>query len=221
MATSRVQHSRMETDTTIDTPIPPTSSDPIEAPQGRDPRLDFADISVAVGRLVASPEPADLSRPTVCPDFTVEILLDHIVMVMRRIGAVGAGEHFSTVEQVPLGQGWAAAYDDAADRISAVWADDAVLGRTIEVPWGSFPGAAVMAAYCTEIAVHGWDLAQATDRRLEIADEALIGTLAAARFISADGRESDEIPFGPVIDPGPEASLLDQIAGWLGRPVAV
>ena len=40
-----------------------------------------------------------------------------------------------------------------------------------------------------------------------------------AKFIPAEGRDDPMMPFGPVVDPGPDASNLLQLAGWMGRDV--
>ncbi len=81
---------------------------------------------------------------------------------------------------------------------------------------GSVPGAAIICSYTGELAVHGWDLATATAQQLVIDDELLVGAMAAASSIPAEGRGTPEIPFGPVVDPGPVAPLLDRLpAGWV------
>jgi len=56
---------------------------------------------------------------------------------------------------------------------------------------------------------HHWG----SDRGLRCAD-------TAVQFIPADGRDDPDLPFGPVVDPGADASLLLRIAGWGGRNVA-
>lgn len=162
-----------------------------------------------------------LADPTPCPDFTVQVLMEHIVMVMRRVAAIGRFEHWSTVEQTAQTDGWADSYREAAHQVMDAWTDASKLSATFEVPWGEIPGAAVMMSYTAEITVHGWDLATATGAEFRIDDELLHGALTAAKFIPAEGRETPELPFGRVVDPGPDAPVLDQLAGWFGRKVRV
>lgn len=191
-------------------------------PQSDDPRFAFAAVVEAVGRLIESVEamePETLAGETPCPEFTVVDLLDHMMMVMRRVAAIGNGKHFSAVEHEALGSGWAKAYRSAAHDIMEAWTDPAKLEQTFEVPWGQMPGAPLLLSYTGELAVHGWDLATATGRDLSIADDVLQGPLMAAKFIPAEGRETPEIPFGSVVDPGPDAPVLEQLAGWMGRQV--
>lgn len=208
-----------------------TSTDPSEAaasdassqksaPGVGDPRHDLAVTVVAVGPLIEAIEAMDaevLTKQTPCPDFTVSDLLDHIVMVMRRVAVVGRGEHFSAVEQDSLEGGWAKAYQQAAHEIQDAWTEDQKLGQEFDVPWGRFPGAPILYSYTGELATHGWDLAVATGQTLEIADDDLRGAMEAARFIPAEGRE--QFPFGPVVDVGDDAPLLVELAAWFGHPV--
>jgi len=97
--------------------------------------------------------PEDLALGTPCPDFTVKQLLEHIVMVMRRVAILGNGG------PVALG------------------------------------------------------------REFAIADEFLGGALFAAKMIPDVDRGTEAMPFSRVVDPGPNASLLPQTAGWMGRQV--
>ena len=52
-----------------------------------------------------------------------------------------------------------------------------------------------------------------------IDDDVLQVALVGAKFIPAEGRDDPMVPFGPVVDPGPDAPVLLQIAGWMGRDV--
>lgn len=201
-----------------------TTDATVTSPLGQDdPRSGFAVVTDALGGLMEAIETgpaAALDGPTPCPDFTVTDLLDHVVMVMRRVAVIGAGEHFSTVQHEALGAGWTAAYREAAHDVMEAWMDPAKLEAVFEVPWGSLPGAPLILTYTGELAVHGWDLATATGRELTIDDAVLQGALVAARFVPAEGRDAPDIPFGPIVDPGQGAPVLLQLAGWLGRAVA-
>ncbi len=186
-----------------------------------DPRSSFAAVTEALGRLMEATEamdPTTLGQSTPCPEFTVADLMDHVVMVMRRVAVLGNGGHFSEVQHETLGSDWLKAYRSAAHDVMAAWTDPVKLGRVYEVPWGELPGAPLISTYTAELAVHGWDLATATGQTLEVDDATLAGALVAAKFLPAEGR-GPEMPFDPVVDPGPDAPVLDQIAGWMGRQV--
>jgi uncharacterized protein (TIGR03086 family) len=107
----------------------------------------------------------------------------------------------------------------AAKRAAAAWADDAKLGQVFEVPWASMPGAPILFTYTAELATHGWDLSTATGQPFSVPDDALRGALFAIEMVPAEGRDNDDMPFGPVVDPGPGAPVLLKLAGWAGRQV--
>lgn len=186
-----------------------------------DPRYGLAVVTIAVRDLITAAEaggPPAIARSTPCTDFTVKELLEHLVLVMRRVGAIGNGEHWSSVDQVPTDDGWGDDFAAAAHAVRLAWDDPSKLAASYEVPWGVLPGAPLLLTYTAELATHAWDLATALDRPLAIDDDVLAGALVAAKMLPADGRGAD-VPFGPVVDPGPEAPALLQIAGWMGRRV--
>lgn len=184
-----------------------------------DPRFAFAKVTDAVGTLMEATDDSALGLSTPCPDFTVKELLEHLVLVMRRAGAVGRGEHFSTTQQEAQDSGWAESYREAAHGVMEAWTDPAKLGQDFELPWGVMPGGGVLVTYTAELAVHGWDLATAIGADFTIDDDLLQAALVGVKFIPAEGRDLPEIPFGDVVDPGPDAPALLQIAGWMGRRV--
>jgi uncharacterized protein (TIGR03086 family) len=193
-----------------------------ESQQLPDPRPGFTVAVKAMEDLIEAVEalpPETLDRPTPCTDYAVRDLLDHIIMVMRRVAVIGEGEHWSTIEQDSIESGYTDEYRLAAERAGATWADDAKLGQLFEVPWASMPGAPLLFTYTAELATHGWDLSTATEQPFSVADEALGGALVAIKMIPAEGRDNDDMPFDPVVDPGPDAPVLLQIAGWSGRQV--
>lgn len=192
---------------------------PPAAPGPDDPRYAFAHVAGALGDLIEQVPTDVLANATPCPEFTVKELLEHCVLVVRRVAAIGRGEHWSTIAEEPVDAGWADQYREGTHAIMQAWSDPAILEQVMEVPWGAFPGAALMFSYTSELAVHGWDLAQGTGLAFEVEDDLLQGALMAAKFIPAEGREDPQIPFGEVVDPGPDASVLLQMAGWLGRNV--
>ncbi len=210
-----------ETSARTTTPTTPATTSPVTTGPP-DPRHGFETVSATVGSLIADVESGSnsaLDGATPCPDFTVADLIDHLIMVMRRVAVIGNGGHFAEIEQETIGDGRAHAFRRATADATAAWTDTDRLDLQYEVPWGEIPGTAVVYTYTAEVAVHGHDLATATGRPIVIDDEALHGALAAAKFLPAEGRGTPEVPFDPVVDPGPRASVLDQLAGWMGRKV--
>lgn len=188
-------------------------------PTTDDPRFAFAKVTEVLGELIEQTPHSALHDPTPCTEFEVKDLLDHVVMVMGRVAALGQGAHWSTIQQQAVEGGWLDDYRRAAHDVMQAWTDPAKLEQTYEVPWGEFPGAAIIATYTAELGVHAWDLATATGQKIHIDDELLAGALFAAKAIPAEGRDAHDMPFDPVVDPGSDAPVLLQMAGWMGRKV--
>lgn len=184
-----------------------------------DPRFGFAQVSAALVPLLEGAV-EHLEGPTPCADYTVRDLMDHVVLVMRRVAAIGVGDGWASVTEEALDGEWAEHFRTAAGAIRLAWDDPAKLEQIFEVPWAEMPGAPLLLTYTAELAIHGWDLAMATGGDLGLANEPFLnGALDAVKYIPAEGRGSAEVPFDPVVDVGPEATLVEQMAAWTGRPV--
>jgi hypothetical protein len=60
--------------------------------------------------------------------------------------------------------GWVEAWDQAAHELQAAWSAPGVLERTMGLPFGELPGAAVLTVYTGRITIQAWELAIATQR---------------------------------------------------------
>jgi uncharacterized protein (TIGR03086 family) len=190
------------------------------SPTTTDPRPALAAAARTACDVVAGVRPDQLTAPTPCREFDVRTLLGHLVSVFRRIAAVGRGEDPFVVPQVTSGipdDGWAAAARAGWAEAAAAWADPALLARPTRVPYGTFPGAVVLATYTGEVSTHTWDLAAATGRFPAWDDAALRVALAASsRALPAEGRGAG-IPFDPPVPVPDGAPLVDRLVGWQGR----
>ena len=160
-----------------------------------------------------------LALPTPCHEFDVTGLLIHIVGVGNRIASIGRGE--PQVElAVPEGvsdDGWGDAFDETHDQALASWSDDEILGRKVELPFGTFDGATVAGIYTLELTTHSWDLARATAQLSRLDDELARVSLAIAERALPPEPRGGAVPFEPVVDVAPDASPYDQLAAFLGR----
>ncbi len=186
-----------------------------------DPRFGFANVTSTVRSLIDGTTAHQHGGSTPCSEFTVKDLLNHINLVMNRVAVIGNGGHWSDVtdESVAQDDGHAEAFAEAAHAVMEAWTDASKLEQMYEVPWGELPGTPMLFTYTAELATHAWDLATATGQPIEIADEMLGGALFAAKMLPAEGRDDPEFPFDPVVDPGEDAPVLLQLAGWMGRQV--
>ncbi len=207
----------------------------VDTPFGpEDPRVAFAG-AVALGTaVIGRVGPHQLANPTPCSEFDVRALLDHLVMVLRRVAALGRGDD-------PLGAGIEApiegdahmeAWLTAAGAVDAAWADDAVLGRTMTLPWKESPGAAMLVGYINEITVHTWDLASATGQRPAWDPDVVSLAFDGIQFMPGENRaemfesmrpgmpeaiRDFTYPFADAVPVADDAPLIDRLVAWNGR----
>jgi uncharacterized protein (TIGR03086 family) len=174
------------------------------------------------GWLVAAVEPGQTALPTPCSEFDVATLVGHLFTVVARIAVAGRGGDPRELPLVTTGvpfDGWAERYTKAVAELRAVWSDDTLLDRPLQLPWAVLPGRVAAAAYTQELTTHAWDLAVATGRTDGLDPElAAISLEIARRAVPIEGRE--EMPFGPVVEVPADADAYRRLAGYLGRVVS-
>lgn len=184
-----------------------------------DPRVAVARSQARIADLLAGVDPDRFDDPTPCADFDVRRLVEHLFGVVDRMEAMGHGR---PAESVPafaadLPPDLAHAYAAAAARAQQSWTADESLRRPVTAPWGTMPGALVLAVYLSEHVAHGWDLAVATGQDAETdADVAELALEFAAIAIPPEPR-GGPMPFGPVVPSAPGAGPTERLANYLGR----
>ena len=184
-----------------------------------DPRPLFLHAADQAVGLLAGLAPSELDGPTPCTEYDVRTLAGHVLTVMRRIAHVaGGGDALDVprVTQVPDAELGGTAEADRG-RLAQAWSDDAVLDRVMVLPFGTMPGRAAAFAYTQELAVHGWDLATAVGRQGALDPGLAAAVLPAARQFVPAAVRGGPVPFGPVVEVGPDAGPYAQLVGWLGR----
>lgn len=163
------------------------------------------------------PDQAEVATP--CPDWDVRALVRHVVghdLPNFMISARGeTADWHSPPEE--LSTDWAGVFGERARALLEVWRT-ADLNRMVTVPGGGeAPLRSRVDHQITELAVHSWDLVQATGApvRLDpvLAEHALAWsrTMLRPQFRGPDKAFGDEVPV-------PEhAPAYDRLAGWFGR----
>lgn len=186
---------------------------------GDDPRQSLLKAVALAGRTVAAVRPEQLDDPTPCTEFTVRRLAGHLVAVLRRIALAGRGGDVTSLPTVAdelTDAGWQEAWDAAVREVEAAWADPAILGRTLTLPFGSLPGAAAAAVWTSEFTVHTWDVATATGQLPDWEPELVaISYAAMTRGLPAGPR--DGAPFEAAVDVDADAPAIDRLVAWCGR----
>ena len=205
-------------------------SAPADRPDGEHPDVELPDPRAAVARsqawivdLLTGVDPDRFDRPTPCADFDVRRLVEHVFGVAGRMEAMGKGRAaesvpaFATDLPSDVSADLAQAYATAAERAQQSWTAEESLRRPVTAPWGTMPGALVLAVYLSEHVTHGWDLAVATAQEAETdADVAELALRYAAIAIPPTPR-GGPMPFGAVVPSAPGAGPTERLANYLGR----
>lgn len=168
-----------------------------------------------VSGLIANLTPDDRERATPCTEWTVHDLLEHMCAGGHMI-ACGL-ERQTTPAETP---------DYLADGPASGWAATIVhmreaatpdsLSETHKMPFGDVPGEIALSVIVADHATHAWDLARATDQRLDMDDALAEWSLAVWQsVIPAEGRTGDG--FAPAVAVSGSASSVDQLVGYTGR----
>jgi uncharacterized protein (TIGR03086 family) len=184
---------------------------------GFDPRPLLGAALDQAGALIATARPEQATLPTPCDAYDVNHLIGHMQAVVRRVGVVLSGQPFWSVPRELETTDWAADWAAGRAATDAVLAGDECLSREVSVPWGTVLGASAAASYIGELSVHAWDLATALGTP-EVLNDALATAALPAYMdkVPAEPR-GPEIPFGPVVEVGDDATPYERLVAWTGR----
>lgn len=223
--TTQTMQTSTSNPTSTSTPTPPA-----------DPRPLFGAAVQIAAPIIAGVRADQLGLPSPCVELDVKGLLDHLVFVQQRVAKLCRGEEAFTPGS--LGDGpadhsdWARDWSDGAIDVAAAFADDAVLDKTVVLPWATMTGAEMLAMYTAEITTHTWDLAKATGQTAQWDDGVCQLALDSLRrdLPMADRTPMWEAfratmpanvqfdpPFANAVAVGPGAPLIDQLVAWSGR----
>ena len=163
-------------------------------------------------------QPADLEAPTPCASWSVRGLINHFVGTARWWAGILAGQADDTDADYAGGD-FVAAYEESIRIAQAAFEADGALDRTVRLPFGEFPGGAVLGMAALDQFAHGWDLARAIGQHTDLDPALAAELLSQARLTITDALRGPDgqAPFGPARDAPAGASQADQLAAFLGR----
>ena len=117
-----------------------------------------------LGTTIEKIDAAQLGDPTPCSEFDVRALLNHVIGGNLRFVAIAQGEPGASVPATGdfVTDDAVMPYRESAAALSKAWSDPAVLERTVQMPFGDFPGEFALGIHIVEAVVHTWDLSKAT-----------------------------------------------------------
>ena len=172
----------------------------------------------ATTAIVANVKANQFDRSTPCSEFDVETLLNHMIAGNFMFVDVAQGKQVSRGGAPPglVGADHVASYRGSADAVSQAWSDPAVLGETVHLPFGDFPGDFALGIHFVETLVHGWDLAKATGQPTTLDPELTAFAWENVKDLSESFR-GPGAPFGLAIDVPAGTPATDRLVAWLGR----
>ncbi len=173
----------------------------------------------AAGDLIGGITREQWSRPTPCTEWDVRELVAHLSDGNHLFAAALADDAALPVREragVDDNHDPVAAYRESAEAVVAAFRRPGALGRTVQVPFGTVPGAVAVHLRLTEILVHGWDLAQATGQVAAFPDDLAEQELAFTRD-ALGALPPGRSPFAPPTPAPDTAPALDRLAACLGR----
>jgi uncharacterized protein (TIGR03086 family) len=182
------------------------------APQELDP-ITAAEATLAACQLVLrGVSEAGYHRATVCTEFDVAQLADHLIGSVTFLGAA-AGADFAPATGTTLEVRLA----DAAQATLEAWRARGLTG-TVKVGPNEMPAAATLGILSIEFLVHGWDFAQATGQPFAAPDQLSQYVLdVASQIITPEARAGGS--FADPLETGPDAGTLDRLIAFTGRTV--
>jgi uncharacterized protein (TIGR03086 family) len=165
------------------------------------------------------PEHMDLQTP--CESWKVRDLVNHIVGAQHFFNAAFSGEAPSGEAPDFASGDFLAAFDQVTAQTIANFETEGALERTLKMPFGEMPGAAVMGLAMTDTFTHAWDLAKSIGHTTDLAPELAAAILESSKMMIQPGfrGEDGKAPF-TAEQPAPEgATNADKLAAFLGRKV--
>jgi len=173
----------------------------------------------AVGELISNIHPEQWSASTPCADWTVRQIVNHLIGMNRVFAAILADEPPpSRVDRISDDE-LDRAYAESAAALVAAFDQPGVLDRSYHGPLGAASGRDRLQIRLYDVLAHGWDLAHATAQPARFPEDVAEQSLSFAR-----GQVSDEARhgrFGPAQIVADDASAMDRLAAFLGRPIDV
>jgi uncharacterized protein (TIGR03086 family) len=169
---------------------------------------------------VAGQPDVDLTAATPCDELDLRALVEHFVGTSTSMARLGLGEPLDPKSPWGGGDGaaegdWTGRLRDNLDAIGRGWSRAEAWQGEAEVGGTSLPRAMLGEMALVEVAMHGWDLARALGRTVELEPDVAAAVDEAVASSAALGRQMGA--YGPEVDVPESAPGLDRALGKAGR----
>jgi uncharacterized protein (TIGR03086 family) len=157
----------------------------------------------------------DYHKATVCTEFDVTQLADHLIGSVTYLCALADAGAGGEPGAGPVTSPLEARVATAAQATLEAWHVRGLDG-TVKVGPHEMPAGAALGILSIEFLVHAWDFAQATGQQVAVSDEVAQHVLGLARqIITPEARGGGS--FADPVEAGPDAGLLDRLIAFTGR----
>ncbi len=164
--------------------------------------------------LIAAVPPGSGQRPTPCPKYDVDALVEHLVSWLRTFeAAFAAGTHRPPAGPAP-GADPAADFAATATSVLAHWRNGGPQA-TVTLAGPPTPGPMIYQMMVGEYLVHGWDLAVATGQPVPYTAEDADRAYAALHGMLKPEYRGEA--FGAAVPAPADATPLDKLVAFSGR----
>ncbi len=177
--------------------------------------------SIALARSVLSNVTKEqFEAPTPCASWDVRGLVNHLIGAQQFFFAGMTGGEMPAQDDDPAGGDFLATFDERSAQVLGAFQEDGAMQKMVNLPFGSFPGAAFFGMACTDTFQHAWDLAKATGQDTNLNPALATQLLEQSKASIQDAfRGPEGAPFGVEQQAPAGASPADQLAAFLGRTV--
>ncbi|GGY52802.1 TIGR03086 family metal-binding protein [Streptomyces tanashiensis] len=126
-------------------------------------------------RVARAVTPEQLGTPSVCADWTVRELANHLVLysahglehraLRTKLPEETTGRDFTAEPD------WAEAYAAQLDRALAAWERPGVWDGEVDTGYVTMPATTIASLLVKELALHGWDLARSTGQEFTVPED--------------------------------------------------
>lgn len=174
--------------------------------------MDVFDATVVLVRLSA------WENASPCAGWTARDVVGHVIGTVTKATTILGGGEFPPGPSLPgdvAGSDPVAAWR-AASRPAREAARTADLSREIAMPRGRGTTAQALAFPTADLIIHAWDVAQATEQRIELPDELLAHVVATCEVVPEDTLRGPDL-FAPAREAPDGADDTTLLMAWLGR----
>jgi uncharacterized protein (TIGR03086 family) len=176
-------------------------------------------VAAALDGAATSPG-VDLAAATPCSELDLHALVEHFVGTTTAMARLGLGEPLDPANPWGGGEGsadgdWSGRLVSNLDAIGRSWSRPEVWSGDVQVGGSTLPRAMLGEMALVEVTAHGWDVARALGRSLELPPEAAEAVLQAASSTAELGRRMGA--YGAEVPVSDDAPGLDRALGQVGR----